>query len=87
LTKFVISNRFIKDVKGLSKNERDKLGKTLDLLEKNPDHPSLKIEKLTGTENIWSVRLSIHYRMTFIKKEKDTFILRRIGTHQIYKRP
>jgi mRNA interferase RelE/StbE len=84
LTNFIITTRFRKDIKKLSTEGKKKLSKALDLLEENLDHPSLHIEKITGTDNIWSVRLSIHLRMTFSKINSKTLILRRIGTHRIY---
>jgi mRNA-degrading endonuclease YafQ of YafQ-DinJ toxin-antitoxin module len=87
LTEFIITNRFRKDVKKLTSDGKKKLSKVLGLLEENPDHPSLHIEKITGTDNILSARLSIHLRMTFTKLDSQTLILRRIGTHGVYKKP
>ena len=87
MTDFIITNRFKKDVKNLSNDGKKKLSKALELLGENPDHPSLHIEKITGTYNIWSIRLSIHLRMTFTKIDSQTLILRRIGTHRVYKKP
>ena len=87
MTKFIIINRFRKDIKKLSADGKKKVSKAFDLLEKNIDHPSLHVEKLTGTDNIWSLRLSIHFRMSFSKRNSETIILRRIGTHQIYQKP
>lgn len=87
MTKFIITNRFRKDIKKLSADGKKKVSKAFDLLENDSDHPSLHVEKLTGTDNIWSLRLSIQLRMTFSKRNSETIILRRIGTHQIYQKP
>jgi len=32
------------------------------LFEFSPDHPSLRFKKLSGTKDIWSVRISAKYR-------------------------
>jgi uncharacterized membrane protein len=32
------------------------------LFESSPDHPSLRFKKLSGTKDIWSVRISAKYR-------------------------
>ena len=87
LAEFIITNRFRKDVKKLSADGKKRLSKVLDLFEENTNHPSLHIEKIAGTQNIWSVRLSLHLRMTFNKKNTETIVLRRIGTHHVYQNP
>ena len=53
---------------------------------KNPRHPSLKTKKMEGQGDIWEGRISGDYRFTF-KIEGDLCKLRRIGTHEIYRRP
>lgn len=87
MTEFVVTNRFKKDVRKLSVDGKKRLSKALELFDDNIDHPSLHTEKLAGTQNIWSARLSLQLRMTFSKKNAETLILRRIGTHQIYQNP
>ena len=58
--------------------------KVLQLLEMNPNHPSLRLHKLKGPlSNIYSVSINISYRMTmeFIMEE-GIIIPIHIGSHQ-----
>lgn len=57
--------------------------KTLQLLEINPSHPSLRLHKLEGKlSELYSVSINISYRITleFIITE-DKIILINVGTH------
>ncbi len=57
--------------------------KTLQLLEINPSHPSLRLHKLEGKlSELYSVSINISYRITleFIITE-DEIILINVGTH------
>lgn len=57
--------------------------KTLELLELNPFHPALQLQKLSGKlDELHSISINISYRITmeFIISEK-TIIPVRIGTH------
>ncbi len=58
--------------------------KTLELLEENPYHPSLRLHKLEGRlSDLYSVSINIVYRITleFII-EKDNILLINIGKHE-----
>lgn len=52
----------------------------------NPAHPSLRVKKMGGTENIWEARITKGYRFTFML-HSQACILRRIGTHDILRNP
>ena len=58
----------------------------LSLLLKNPRYPSLRFRKMEGYENIWEMRVSRNYRITFLQSGED-FYLRNVGTHDILKNP
>ncbi len=49
-------------------------------------HPSLQIKKMQGFEGIWEGRISRNYRFTF-QMEGDTYILRKVGKHEILRKP
>jgi mRNA-degrading endonuclease YafQ of YafQ-DinJ toxin-antitoxin module len=36
--------------------------------------------------DIWEARIDYHYRMTFVVKG-DVLQIRRVGTHEIYRKP
>ena len=80
------TKRFIKDYAALPDELRRKTEKALYSLFKDPRYPSLKIKKIEGRQNIWELRVSDSYRLTFQVSE-DTYILRRVGTHDILKKP
>jgi len=52
----------------------------------NPKHPSLRTKKMEGYPSVWEVRITGGYRLTF-RIEGDIYLLRRVGTHDILKRP
>jgi mRNA-degrading endonuclease YafQ of YafQ-DinJ toxin-antitoxin module len=80
--KLVLSSKFQKDRdKLLGKNPqiRKKVAKTLKLMQKNINHPSLRLHKLAGT-NIWSVSVDMDLRIKFYLVENKLFLLE-IGSH------
>ncbi len=77
---------FDRDYARLPQQIQDRVDKQLALLLTNPRHPSLRIQKMKGQREIWEGRVSEDYRFTF-KIVGDTCRLRRVGTHDIYRRP
>ncbi len=65
--------------------QREALEKLARYLE-DPFQPSLRVKRIRGTERIWEMSVTMNYRITF-EVEGDRVILRRIGTHDILKRP
>jgi mRNA-degrading endonuclease RelE of RelBE toxin-antitoxin system len=65
---------------------KDRTDKQLALLMTNPQHPSLRLKKVRGTDNIWEARISRGYRIT-LNIVGETIILRRIGIHDVLRRP
>ena len=62
---------------------KNQYSKTLQLMEINPNHPSLRLHQLKGKlSDLHSISINISYRITieFITQE-DTIILISIGTH------
>ena len=49
-------------------------------LTKNPMPPGLRLSKMWGQSDIWKVRVTDNYRMSF-KLEGDLAILRNVDTH------
>jgi len=60
--------------------------KQLRFMAQNPNYPFLRTKKMADSRNIWEGRITKNYRFTF-QIESDTFILRRIGTHDVLKKP
>ena len=67
---------------------RNQYSKTLQLLELNPHHPSLRLHRLKGNlSELHSVSINISYRLTIeLLIEKDEIIPVNVGTHnEIYR--
>ncbi len=77
---------FIKDYTKLPDDKQKKVDRLLNLLKQDLYHPGLNARKMTGKEQIWEARVDVHYRMTF-KIEGELLVMRRVGTHEIYRRP
>lgn len=77
---------FDRDYVKLPENLKALAEKQFALLMENPRHPSLQVRKMKGYKDLWEDRITIHYRFTF-KIVGETYLLRRIGTHEIYKKP
>lgn len=76
---------FSKRYQALPLDVQKRFDEKIQLFEKNPRHPSLRVKKMSGTENIWEASISENYRWTF-EWTKDLVKLRHIGTHDILKR-
>jgi mRNA-degrading endonuclease RelE of RelBE toxin-antitoxin system len=77
---------FAKNFRKLPEEIKKATHKQLKLLLSNPQHLSLNIKKMQDPRNIWEARVSESYRFTF-QIEDDTYILRKVGTHDILRRP
>jgi len=84
--KAVFSKSFKRAYKVLPKDIQTQVDKQLTALLENPGHPSLHIKKMEGHPSIWEARITAGYRITF-QVDGDTYLLRRVGSHDILKRP
>ena len=80
------TERFRRDFRRLPAEAQDRLGKALEQFVANPRHPALRVKKMEGAPRIWELRVSDNYRMTLEYCEGGV-ILRRVGTHDILRRP
>ena len=78
--------RFDREYARLPQHLRARVDKQLALLLSDPRHHSLGIKKTKGWPDIWEGRVTKGYRFTFVIWG-DIYILRRVGTHDILKRP
>ena len=76
------TNRFWACLDSLPKEIQKTARKNLNLLKKNPKHPSLHFKKVG---KFWSARVGIYYRAITVKDDND-FIWVWIGTHGEYVR-
>ena len=86
MAEIIYTHSYLKRAKKFFKRHPElvsQYGKTLQLLEVNPDHPSLRLHKLHGKlSELYSVSINISYRICidFII-DKDQIIPIDIGTH------
>ncbi len=77
---------FLRLYKKMPQEIKDKTKKILELFQANPGHPSLGHKKMAGQEDIYEVRVTINYRLTY-QKMGNTAYLRKIGTHDLLRNP
>lgn len=76
---------FKRDYHDLPESIQKQIDEQIIRLLENPKHPSLRIRKMEGHQTIWEARITARYRITF-QINGDTYLLRRAGTHAIFKR-
>ena len=86
------SSRFSRDLKRLARRSpelREKITKTLNLLEENPFHPSLHTHKLKGNlSGVWSCSVDYDYRILFEfvidpESQENSILLLALGSHDV----
>ena len=83
---FFWTEPFKKDFKRLPENIRSKVPGALKHFSEDSRTPSLQVKKMEGGMDIWEMRLSDSYRLTFQFVEGGV-LLRRVGTHDILRTP
>jgi mRNA-degrading endonuclease YafQ of YafQ-DinJ toxin-antitoxin module len=79
-TDIVIPETILRRLNALPKEIRVKFWEQLEKLTANPADPSLRNEKLTGTDQ-WAFSITMNCRATYIRGKKE-IIITAIGTHQ-----
>ena len=80
------TERFKKDFKHLPPDIQERVGNTVERFVDNPRHPSLHVKKMEGAPDIWELRVSDNYRITF-QFVQEGVLLRRVGTHNVLRQP
>lgn len=95
----VPSKKFLDDIEVFRSNLvlRKKIAKALILLEMNPFHPGLNLERIVNDPTAWSVRVDRRYRISFdpaklLPSENpdwsaDIVLLRVLDHDDLYKHP
>jgi len=67
MPKLIPSRKFLEDAEALRREATitKKLAKALRLLEINPLHPGLHLERIVNDPSAWSVRIDQRYRLSF----------------------
>lgn len=80
------TSTFIRLYKKLPQDLKRRTKKTLQIFQVNPSHPSLGHKKMAGQEDIFEIRISDNYRITY-QKIGNTAYLRKVGTHDLLRNP
>jgi len=80
------TERFKKDFKRLPREIQEKFPTVLERFVSNPRHPSLHVKKMEGVREVWELRVTDNYRVTF-QFVQEGVLLRRIGTHNVLRHP
>ena len=76
----VFTKPFIKDYQKLPKNIQGNLDRKLSFLLQNMRHPSLRVKKVRGYNDVWEGSITMNYRF-FFRQAEDKYVLLRVGTH------
>ena len=76
----VFTKPFIRDYKKLPKNIQENVDRKLSFLLQNMRHPSLRVKKVRGYDDVWEGSITMNYRF-FFRRAEDKYILLRVGTH------
>jgi addiction module RelE/StbE family toxin len=83
--KIIWTPPFERDFRGLPQDVQARAERVFALLLDNPRHPSLQAKRMQGVKDLWEVRVSLSYRITY-QLEGERVVLRRIGTHDILRK-
>ena len=72
--------------RNLSQDTQERAYEKLALYLQDAAHPSLRVKRIKGSPGIWEMSITMSIRITF-QVEDDKVLLRRIGTHEILRRP
>jgi mRNA-degrading endonuclease RelE of RelBE toxin-antitoxin system len=78
--RFRFLNRFKRAYKKLPKELQEQVDRKLELLAKDPKHPSLRVKRVKKTRDIWEATITMSCRITF-QIEEDLYIMRNVGEH------
>ncbi len=99
MPELIPSKKFLEDIECFRTNQgiRKKIAKALNLLQKNPLHPGLNLERIVNDPTAWSVRVDKKYRISFdpIKSlpsgspdwSAEILLLRVLDHDDLYKHP
>lgn len=76
----VIPDSVLKGLNALPKEIRLKFWEQLERLLRNPSHPSLRNEKLSGTHQ-WAFSITMNYRAAYLR-DKSNVVITAVGTHE-----
>ncbi|OIO38317.1 MAG: hypothetical protein COT00_00910 [Candidatus Omnitrophica bacterium CG07_land_8_20_14_0_80_50_8] len=77
---------FVRLYRKLPAEIQTRVKKTISMFASDPSHSSLGHKKMAGQEDIYEIRVSDNYRITY-QKIDDIAYLRKVGTHDLLRNP
>ena len=77
------TERFKKHYKSLQPNEQKQIIKKVELLAKNPMHPSLRTKRIQGTNDLFECSVNMSIRIIWYYEGDQIIILMDVGHHDI----
>lgn len=84
--RLLFTKNFVRNYRKLPQETQKAVDIQLELLLTNAQYASLAIKKTNDPRNIWEARVALTHRLTF-QIEGDIYILRKVGSHDILKKP
>ena len=82
---------FKRDLDELPAEIRELVTSKFRLFQDDPGHPSLRVKKMKGHEGVWEGHITEGYVFTFHydtdESGEQVAVFRRIGSHDIYRKP
>ena len=85
MLKITYSDRFKKHYKALSETEKKQFQNKLKIFCDNPLHPSLRVKRIQGTEDLFEFSVNMDIRVIWFYEEHTLVALIDIGHHDVLK--
>jgi len=82
---YTFTERFQRNYKKLSAEEQKQIKKTIELLTKNPGHPSLRTKHIEGTDKLFESSGNMDIRVVWHYEKGMMITLSDVGHHDILK--
>lgn len=81
--KLTYTEKFRKHYKKLHQYEKKHIKRKIDILVKNPIHPSLRSKRIQGTDTLFESSVNMDIRVIWYYKGEQMIILVYVGHHDI----
>ncbi len=84
--KITYTRRFEKNYKRLTSSEKRLIKSKVEMLSKNPFHPSLRTKRIQGTDDLFECSVNMSIRIIWYYKDDQLILLLDVGHHDILDR-
>lgn len=81
--KMAVTERFKKNFKKLSENEKRMVKNKLEILKLNPLHPSLRSKRIKGVKDLFECSVNMDLRIIWYYEGNKIIVLLDIGHHNV----